>query len=128
MALVETSTFSEVNRGRLRPAAQALVAQRIRNFERRAAQSGRLSRRYATAAALSFAQQRLWVNGQLIIDRWFDQGPTEWTGTIALTAGQRVSIQMDYYENGGGAVARLLWSSPSQTRQVIPQTQLYPAP
>lgn len=71
---------------------------------------------------------RLWVNGQLIIDRWFDQGPTEWTGAIALTAGQRVSIQMDYYENGGGAVARLRWSSPSQTQQVIPQTQLYPAP
>ena len=71
---------------------------------------------------------RLWVNGQLIIDRWFDQGATEWTGNIALNAGQRVSIQMDYYENGGGASARLLWSSPSQTRQVVPQTQLYPAP
>ena len=71
---------------------------------------------------------RLWVNGQLIIDRWFDQGPTEWSGTIALTAGQRYTIQMDYYENAGGASAQLLWSSPSQTKQIIPSTQLYPAP
>jgi hypothetical protein len=71
---------------------------------------------------------RLWVNGQLIIDKWFDQGATEWSGTIVLAAGQRYAIQMDYYENAGGASARLLWSSPSQTKQVVPQTQLYPAP
>jgi hypothetical protein len=71
---------------------------------------------------------RLWVNGQLIIDRWFDQGATEWSGAISLSAGQRYSIQMDYYENGGDASAQLLWSSSSQTKQIVPQTQLYPAP
>jgi hypothetical protein len=27
---------------------------------------------------------------------------------------------MEYYENGGGAVARLAWSSPSQAAQIIP--------
>ncbi|MBI2946443.1 MAG: DUF1929 domain-containing protein [Verrucomicrobia bacterium] len=69
---------------------------------------------------------RLWVNGQLIIDKWIDQAPTEWTGNIALTAGQRYDIRMDFYENGGGAVAQLLWSSPNLTRQIIPQSQLYP--
>jgi hypothetical protein len=69
---------------------------------------------------------RLWVNGQLIIDNWTDHAPTENSGTIALTAGTKYNIDMDYYENGGGAVAKLEWSSTSQSRQVIPQTQLYP--
>ena len=67
---------------------------------------------------------RLWVNGQSIIDEWVDQGPTAWSGSIALKAQQRYNIEMDYYENGGGAVATLSWSSPS-TSQIIPQTQLY---
>jgi len=71
---------------------------------------------------------RIWVNNKLIIDKWVNQSATEWTGTITLTARQRYSIRMDYYENGGNAVAQLLWSSPSQTKQVIPRTQLYPGP
>ncbi len=68
---------------------------------------------------------RLWVNGQLVIDRWVDQSPTEWSATFPFVAGQRYDIKMEYYERGGGAVARLSWSSPSQTKQVIPQNQLY---
>jgi uncharacterized repeat protein (TIGR03806 family) len=62
---------------------------------------------------------RLWVNGQLIVDKWIDQGLTTWTGTIALTAGQAANIQMDFYENGGQAMAKLEWSSPSTPRQVV---------
>jgi hypothetical protein len=68
---------------------------------------------------------RLWVNGSLLVDKWIDQGPTEWSGTIALTAGTKYNIQMDYYENGGGAVAQLSWSSSSQPKQIIPQSQLF---
>jgi len=34
---------------------------------------------------------------------------------------------MEYYENSGGAAARLSWSSVGQVKQIIPQTQLYPA-
>jgi len=68
---------------------------------------------------------RLWVNGVLLVDKWVDQGPTEWSGTIALTAGQAYDIQMEYYENGGGAVAQLSWSSASEAKATIPQTQLY---
>jgi PA14 domain-containing protein/galactose oxidase-like protein len=68
---------------------------------------------------------RLWVNGSLLVDKWIDQGPTEWSGTIALTGGTKYNIQMDYYENGGGAVAQLSWSSPSQAKQIIPQSRLF---
>ncbi len=66
---------------------------------------------------------RLWINDQLIIDKWVDQGPTEWTGQITLTAGQWYSIKMEYYEATGGASASLSWSSTSQVKQVIPFNQ-----
>ena len=68
---------------------------------------------------------RLWVNNQLLVDRWVDQGPTEWGGSLALTAYRRYDLKMDYYENGGGAVAQLLWSSTSTPKTIIPQSQLY---
>jgi glucose/arabinose dehydrogenase len=68
---------------------------------------------------------RLWVNGQQLINNWTDHASTENSGAIALTAGQKYSIRMEFYENGGGAVAKLSWSSASQPKQIIPQAQLY---
>lgn len=72
---------------------------------------------------------RLWVNNLAtpIINQFVDQGPTTWTGTVTLNAGTLYQIRMDYYENGGGAVAKLEWSSPSQAREVVPQGRLYTA-
>jgi hypothetical protein len=71
---------------------------------------------------------RLWVNNQLVIDSWIDQSVTERSGTIALTGGNLVSIRMEFYEKGGQAVARLLWSSPSLAKQTIPAERLLAAP
>jgi hypothetical protein len=70
---------------------------------------------------------RLWINGQQIVNNWTDHSPTENSGTITLVAGQKYSIIMEYYEDGGGAVAKLLWSSPSTAKQVVPTSQLYAA-
>ena len=69
---------------------------------------------------------RLWVNGQLLVDNWTNQGATEKSGTIALTAGQQYDIVIEYYENTGEAVTKLLWSSPSTTKQIVPKSQLFP--
>ncbi|HMJ13325.1 MAG TPA: PA14 domain-containing protein, partial [Polyangiaceae bacterium] len=69
---------------------------------------------------------RLWVNGQLLIDNWTDHGPTENSGTIALTAEAVYDIRMEFYENGGGATATLSWSSPSVSKGIIPTTRLFP--
>ncbi len=68
---------------------------------------------------------RLWVNGQLLIDKWVNQAATPWSGTIALTAGRRYAIRMEYFDNTGGGLASLQWSSASQVREVIPQGQLF---
>ncbi len=69
----------------------------------------------------------LWVNGQLLVSAWQPQGPTTWSGSIALKAQQRYNIEMEYFQQGGGAVAQLQWSSPSTGAAVdIPESQLYP--
>ncbi len=69
---------------------------------------------------------RLWVDGQLLIDHWQPQAPTEWSGTIALEAGRQYSVRMEYYEQGGGAMAWLKWSSASRAKEIIPQSRLLP--
>jgi hypothetical protein len=69
---------------------------------------------------------RLWVNGIQLVDAWIDQGTTEYRGTIDLVAGNTYSLVMEYYENGGGAVAELRWSSPSTPKNFIPQAALTP--
>jgi hypothetical protein len=64
---------------------------------------------------------RLWVEGQLLIDNWVNRSATENKATIDLVAGQFYSVVMEYYEDGGGAVAELRWSSPHTPKQIIPQ-------
>lgn len=56
---------------------------------------------------------RLFVNGHLLIDAWKDQSPRTYVGDIYLPGGA-ITVQMEYYENAGGAVARLAWNSGSQ--------------
>ena len=67
---------------------------------------------------------RLWVNGQLIINRWANNAGVS-TGTIVLTGGQKYSIVLEYYENQARASASLSWSSPSRSLQIVPQIRLY---
>ena len=69
---------------------------------------------------------RLWVNGTLLIDDWTNHAVTEKSGKITLQAGQKYAIKLEYFENTGGAVCKLLWSSSSRSKQVIPQARLYP--
>jgi hypothetical protein len=69
---------------------------------------------------------RLWVNGVPIVNNWTDHSATENSATISLTAGQRYDIRMEFYENGGNATARLLWSHASISKAVIPSARLYP--
>jgi glucose/arabinose dehydrogenase len=70
---------------------------------------------------------RLWVNGQLVINNWTNHRLTENSGSIALTAGQRYDLRMEYYENTGGAVAKLSWSSASTPKAIVPRGRLFPA-
>jgi chitodextrinase len=69
---------------------------------------------------------RLWVDGVKLVDQWQDHGPTTYDGSIALIAGRKYDLVMEYYQDGGSAVARLAWSSPSMAKQIVPTTQLFP--
>ena len=69
---------------------------------------------------------RLWVDGQLIIDNWIgERAVIENKGQITLSAGQWVPITLEYHERTDHAHILLYWSSRSQTREIIPQAQLY---
>jgi hypothetical protein len=71
---------------------------------------------------------RVWINGLLVIDDWKIQrgGSGTHAATVLLTAGVKYPITVEFMENTGGAAMQLLWSSPSQTKEVVPKTQLYP--
>lgn len=71
---------------------------------------------------------RLYVNGQLLIDNFEDHTLTEDSASITLEAGQKYDIKVEYAENTGEAAIKLLWSSESQPKEVIPQNVLYPNP
>ncbi|WP_327292938.1 glycoside hydrolase family 3 C-terminal domain-containing protein [Streptomyces sp. NBC_01198] len=58
---------------------------------------------------------RVYVNGQQIINNWFNQGSTTRTGSVSLTAGQPVSVEVDYYNGGGASNATFGWSIPGQS-------------
>jgi hypothetical protein len=68
---------------------------------------------------------RLWVNGQLLIDSWINQA-AEHSSSIGLTAGQAYDIKVEYYNNAATGVAELSWSSPSQPKEVVQGSRLYP--
>jgi hypothetical protein len=68
---------------------------------------------------------RLWIDGQLLIDNWTVHAPTENQGQITLQAGQLYDIKLEYFENTGRAVSKFSWFSLSQTKEIIPQSQLY---
>jgi hypothetical protein len=51
---------------------------------------------------------RLYVNGHLLIDAWKDQAATSYHGDIYLPGGS-ISVQLEYYESYGDAVAKLSW-------------------
>lgn len=89
---------------------------------------GRVEPRYTetyTFTTVTDDGVRLWVNDQLLINAWSNGSKTK-TGMITLTAGQKYTIRMQFYESTLVASAKLSWSSASQTNEVIPQSQLYP--
>ena len=69
---------------------------------------------------------RLWVDDQLLVDRWSDQEATEWSGSIALTAGSRHPIRLEYFDDLDDALVELRWSSASTPKSLVPGSQLYP--
>jgi YVTN family beta-propeller protein len=71
---------------------------------------------------------RLWVNGVRVINNWTDHATTTNTSSdITLQAGVSYAVVMEFYDNSGNAVARLLWRKPGDTGfAAIPASSLSP--
>jgi hypothetical protein len=55
---------------------------------------------------------RLWVDGQLLIDAWYDSRPHELVAEYALVDGTH-DLKVEYYEHTGGARIQVWWSKVS---------------
>lgn len=69
----------------------------------------------------------VWVDRKPVIRNWTDHGPTRNTGTVAMAAGQKYEIIVNYYNNTNSGVAQLLWSYASQPEVIIPSSYLIAA-
>jgi len=69
--------------------------------------------------------RRVWVNNQLLVDKWNNDTGVTYSGAIDLVADQKYDIKVDYYELSGNANIKLEWESALQTREIIPSAQLY---
>src|SRR5204863_263538 len=45
---------------------------------------------------------------------------------VALTAGQKVDIKIEYFENTGSAFVQLYWQTSTMAKTLVPMTALYP--
>ncbi len=52
---------------------------------------------------------RLYIDGTLMIDSWFDRGATLDAVTMKLEAGRTYDVKIEYYENEGWAYASFVW-------------------
>jgi len=69
---------------------------------------------------------RLWVGDQLVIDGWKSQGASDVVSNVTLLAGARYDLKLEYLQAGGKGEVHLNWYSPSQPKQIIPGSRLYP--
>ena len=81
-----------------------------------------------TFVTLSDNGVRLWVNNTLVVDSWTSYSlKRDASAPVSLTAGQKYSLRMEYFEGTGTAVAKLMWITPGLTAEVtIPSANLYP--
>ncbi len=63
--------------------------------------------------------QRVWVDGEQVIDNWTDQGPTEKSAKLELSAGLH-PIRIEYYQASGGGSYRLSWTTPDGRKTLTP--------
>ncbi len=69
---------------------------------------------------------RVYLNDSLVVNGWYNQGITSWTGNVQLTSGKPQKIEVQFYDYGGGATMELYWKSKNQNAELIKPMFLYP--
>ncbi len=65
-----------------------------------------------TFSATTDDGMRVYLDGVLVLNKWFDQPPTTYTFTRSYASAGRHRLQVEYYENTVGATARFAWKAP----------------
>jgi PA14 domain len=118
--------FFDFNLGNGSPA----IGVEIDNFSIRC--EGKLKPNYTETYTFTVVHDngvRFWLNGNLLIDQWQDDGQHPagtHTCTFAATANQFVDLKIEYNEGGGPGYLKLQWQSTSQAIEVIPPEVMYP--
>lgn len=90
---------------------------------------------YTTSAAddgvrLTVTTTDLTVTGgrkaNTLVDTWANHTAAEQNGTLAVVAGETYDMVVEYSNSTGSANLALRWSSPTTTKALIPNAQLYP--
>jgi beta-glucosidase len=58
---------------------------------------------------------RVWLDGKLLFEDWGMHGPSTKTAAVPLEKGHSYALKIEYFQGGGGAVARLVWTHPSES-------------
>ncbi|HON90727.1 MAG TPA: PA14 domain-containing protein [Sedimentisphaerales bacterium] len=69
---------------------------------------------------------RLWLNNQLIVNKWFDHGAMDAASTPIYLEPGVYTLCMEYYENSGAASAQLYWRTATMDRRIVPPGPLQP--
>ena len=66
---------------------------------------------------------RLYLDDRLVIDDWRDHAIETRQFQIALEGGRKYQLRLEFYENGGDAVAKLGWVAPGDAAEHIAQAR-----
>lgn len=68
---------------------------------------------------------RLWVNNQLLLDKWDERYPGEATAkTISLVAGLQYDIKLEFFNNDDRSGCMLYWAAGIIKKEFVPMSQL----
>jgi beta-glucosidase len=62
---------------------------------------------------------RLWLGGKLLLEDWTTHGAETKTEKVMLEGGHKYAIKMEYFQGGGGAIAKLVWSLQSNSNPLL---------
>jgi len=71
---------------------------------------------------------RVWIDSRLVVDKWSVEHQPETADAVALEAGERYPVRVEYRENRLNAFIRLVWSTSDGPAEVVPKSRLSTTP
>ncbi len=57
---------------------------------------------------------RVWLDGKLLVEDWTTHGASTKNADVPLEKGHKYALKMEYFQGGGGAVAKFVWTPPAE--------------